>query len=484
MSKKTIKQQTISGMLWSSIQRFGSMGISFIANLILARILSPEDFGCIGILTVFIAIAGIFVDSGFGAALIQKKNPSQEDYSTIFYLNLTISVILYLILFYCAPAIARFYEIPSLSNLLKVLSIILFLNSFSIIQDNQLRKQLNFRLLSIVYLVSAIIGAVCGIASAYLGYGVWSLVINGLVNAFFRSVLLWGFSKWYPLFVFSKQSMKELFAFGGFIFANSLVYTLRNNIQALIIGKLFLSRDLGFYVQARKLEEIPTNSISGIIQQVTFPVYSKIQDDKEKLKFAQQKSVKSLAYICFPIYVLLIVIANSLFELLFTTKWLESVPYFQILCIGAFAYSLLNVNASIVTASGKSALFFKWNLITSILIFILIGIGSFFGIKGLLYATVLGAWFLYYINVWLASMYTKYTFLEQLKDLFPMLALSIIIGVATWFLGKYLSINYIIVLFIQIIIFVTSYLGLSYFLKIEAFFSFLSIIKDFIKQSK
>ena len=189
-------------------------------------------------------------------------------------------------------------------------------------------------------------------------------------------MLLWILNKWHPVLIFSKQSLKELFSFGGFILANGLVYTFRDNIQNLIIGKLYSTRDLGFYTQARKLE-IPTSSISGIVQQVSFPVYSKIQDDKVKLRYAQQKSVKSLAFVSFPLIILLIVIASPLFTLLFTQKWSESVPYFQILCIGALANCMLNVNASVVTASGKSSLFFKWNLITSLIILVFIGVGSF-----------------------------------------------------------------------------------------------------------
>lgn len=481
MYSNSLKQQTISGMLWSSVQRFGSMGISFIANLFLARLLAPEDFGSIGILMVFIAVAGIFVDSGFGAALIQKKNPTNSDYSTIFFLNLIISAILYFILYFSAPAISHFYQIASLSELLRVLSIILFLNSFSIIQDNQLRKQLNFKKLSIISISSATVSAACSIIAAYLGLGVWSLVINSLVNSFIRGILLWISSKWHPIMVFSKNSLKELFSFGGFILANSLLYTVRNNIQALIIGKLFSSRDLGFYSQARKLEEIPATSFSSIVDQVSFPLFSKIQDDKAKLRNAQQKSLKSLAFFSFPLIIILIVIASPLIKLLYTDKWIESVPYFQILCIGALAVCLQAVNANIVNALGKSALYFKWSVIKTIAVLVFILAGSRYGMVGLLYGCVLGSWFDYFVNAWLASRFTDYKIFTQLKDIFPILLLSIILGLITWLLGKHLTIQYIILMVTQAIIYVISYTGLSFLMRNETCISFYKEINNYIK---
>lgn len=481
MPSQSLKRQTVSGMLWSSVQRFGSMGVSFIANLVLARLLLPEDFGSIGILMVFITFSGIFVDSGFGAALIQKKNPTIDDYSTIFYLNLIISFILYLLLYFSAPIISDFYKIPSLSLLLRVLSLILFFNSFSLIQDNQLRKQLNFKKLSIISLSSSILGAIFGITSAYLGFGVWSLVINSLVGAFAKTILLWILAKWHPILVFSKKSLKELFSFGGFILANSLLYTFRNNIQALIIGKLFSARDLGFYTQAKKLQEVPTTSFSSIVDQVSFPLFSKLQEDKVNLKKIQRTSLQSLAFVSFPLLLLLIVIASSLITFLFTNKWAESVPYFQILCVGGLAMCLQAVNANVVNALGKSALYFKWSIVKTFFLFLSIWIGSFYGMKGLLYGSILGSWFDYFINAGLSSKLTGYKVIEQLKDLFPILIISSSIGVLTWFVGEYINIHYLYVMMIQVLIFTISYLLISYIFKIETCISFFTMIKNKIK---
>lgn len=480
MSNKSLKHQTVTGMVWSSVQRFGSMGISFIANLFLVRLLMPEDFGSIGILMVFIAIANLFVDAGFGAALIQKKTPTNNDYSTIFYLNLIISVVLYLVFYFTAPVISRFYQINELSDLLRVLSLILIFNSFSIIQENQLRKQLKFKKLSIVSLISALLAAICGITLAYLGFGVWSLVVNGLVNSFLKSVLLWILNKWHPVLVFSKQSLKELFSFGGFILANGLLFTLRKNIQALVIGKIFTTRDLGFYTQARKLEEIPSTSFANIVDQVSFPVFSKLQDNKVQLVNALQKSLKSLAFISFPLIILLIVIANSLITILFTDKWAESVPYFQILCVGALASCLQAANANVVNALGKSAIYFRFSVIKTLVLFVFIAVGSVFGIKGLLYGCVIGSWFDYFINAWLVTRFTHYKILHQLKDIFPIFIISIVVGIATWFFGNYLINNNFVEMILQVFIYIIIYLGLSYFLKIDICVSLFKMAKKYI----
>jgi O-antigen/teichoic acid export membrane protein len=482
MSEKTLRQQTVSGMVWSSVQRFGAMGISFTANIVFARLLSPQDFGSIGILMVLIAISNIFVDAGFGAALIQKKNPTNNDYSTIFYLNLLISVALYVVLYFCAPGISRFYNIPALCDLLRVLGIILFFNSFSVIQDNQLRKQLNFKKLSVVSITSAIIGAVFGITSAYLGFGVWSLVINSLVGGFLRGLLLWILSKWRPLWVFNLQSLKELFSFGGFLLANSILVTLRLNLLALVIGKLFSSRDLGFYAQAKRLVELPTTSFSTIVGQVSFPIFSTIQSNIAQLKNAQQKSIKSLAFVSFPLIILMMVIANSLIILLYTDKWAESVLYFQILCIGSLAVCLQEVNANLINAIGKSRLFFKWSVVKTITLFVLIFLGSYYGIKGLLYGFVLQNFLTYLIDARLAAKFTGYKIFDQMKDLFPIFFLSIFSGLATWLFGKYLNINYIIVMISQILFYISIYFYLSYLVKIDVFISFSTIAKYHLRR--
>ena len=314
----TLKQQTISGMLWSAIQRFGTMIISFVSNIVLARLLSPDDYGCIGLLAIFIVLAETFVNGGFGAALIQKKNPTQEDYSTVFYWNILVAILLYVVLFFIAPYVAVFYKIPLLSSVLRVQGIILIIHALSIVQLNILRKQLQFKKLSIIQLLSSVISVVVAIILAYSGFGVWTLVFQQLLLAFFVTLILWITTTWKPILCFSINSFKELFGYGSFLLLSDLMNNLCDNIQGLIIGLKFSARDMGFYTQARKLETIPTTSISQVVNLVAFPVYSKLQDNKEQLYLAVQKSSRMMNFLNFPLMILLVVIAEPLIVFLYS----------------------------------------------------------------------------------------------------------------------------------------------------------------------
>ena len=358
-----LAQKTLSGILWSSIQKFGTMGISFVSNIILARLLTPEDYGCIGMLMIFILVANTFIDGGFGSALIQKREPTQEDYSTIFYWNLFLSTILYVLLFWAAPWIAEFYNIPLLSSVLRIQGIVLILNSLSIIQQNRLRKQLLFKKLSMVSIVSATLSLTITIYLAYLGWGVWALVAQQLLMSAFNVIFYWVIGKWFPSFVFSRQSFKELFGFGGFILLSNLINTLCNNIQGLLIGRFFSPVIMGLYTQARKLEEVASTSFSRVVDQVSYPVLSTVQNDKQVMINVLRKLIMSLAYVCFPMMILLVLIGDSLIILLYSEKWIDCVPYFRILCVAGIAICLQGVNYYAVAAVGKSRELFKWTII-------------------------------------------------------------------------------------------------------------------------
>ena len=245
----SLGQQTVSGVAWTTVQRFASLFLAFVANLVLARLLSPDDFGCVGLLMIFISLSQIFVDGGFGSALIQKKEPTQEDYSTIFYWNLFLATILYLILFFLAPLIARFYEIPILKEILRVQGLILFLDAFGLIHKNNLRKTLQFKKLSLIILGANLIAVVIAITMAYNGFGVWCLVAQQLLISGMSTVLFWIFNRWKPSVLFSKKSLKELFSFGSFILLSNMMVTFFNEIQSLIMGKLYTVRDVGLYTQ-------------------------------------------------------------------------------------------------------------------------------------------------------------------------------------------------------------------------------------------
>lgn len=458
------------------------MGISFVSNIILARLLTPDDYGCVGMLMIFITVANTFIDGGFGSALIQKKQPTQEDYSTIFYWNLALSFILYAILFFTSPLIAGFYNLAMLSPVLRVQGLVLILNSLSIIQLNRLRKQLKFKKISIVSLTSATISVGVTIYLAYNGWGVWALVAQQLLMSFFNTVLFWIVAGWMPSFIFSYQSFKELFSFGGFILLSNLLNTLGNNIQGILIGKFFSSHTMGLYSQARKLEEVASTSLSNVVDQVSFPVLAEVKNDKTRLINVLRKLITSIAFFSFPIMLLLIAIAKPVIVLLYSSKWIECVPYFQILCVAGIAISLQNINYYAVAAIGKSKELFFWTVIKRIISLGLIIIGFFiYGIWGLLGGMVLAAYIMYAINAVLVSVNVGYKFTSQVKDLMPILIISLI-SFALTILSTYFNLSSLLAILLASFIFTISYLMLSHIFMRERVQGLKTLLLDMINK--
>lgn len=465
-----LKQETFSGVMWSSVQRFGSMAITLASNIVLARLLSPSDFGCIGMLMIFISLSNTFIDGGFGSALIQKKQPTKEDYSTIFYWNIFLSIILYAVLFFSSPVIARFYKIPLLADVLKVQGIVLFFNSLCIIQHNQLRKQLQFKKLAIVEIVAAILSLAVAIVTACYGWGVWSLVAQQLSLGLFKAILFWLLNSWRPTLVFSWLSFKELFKFGGFMLLSSLFGTLSNEIQGLLVGRMFTPATMGLYTQAYRLEGSAATAVSSVIDQVTYPVMAAVQDDRQKLISALKRFIQIPAYICSPIMALMIVIAKPLIILIYSAKWIECVPYFQILCTAGLAVCLQGSANNSIAAIGKSNIYFKWTIIKRSLtiVFCIIGI-VLWGMKGLLWSCVLGAWSVYFINAFLVAKHVGYSFWNQLMDILPFAVMSVATGGLVYWIGTQLTLNMYVIAVIQVALFCFIYTLLSYILKIDAF---------------
>ena len=468
--KDNLKERTISGMLWTAVQRFGRVGIMFVGNLVLARLLSPEDFGYIGMLMVFIAIANTFVDSGFGAALIQRKEPTQTDYSTIFYWNLIVAFFFCGVFYISAPWIAAFYRLPDLVPILRVQSLVLILNAFSIIQLNQLTKQLEFKILAKVNLVAALGGVVLGILTAYMGWGVWSLVMMNLSNAFLLNVVVWYATKWKPMWCFSWQSFKSLFGYGSLILVSSLIETIYTNIQLLIVGRVFSAKTLGYFTQAKKMEEVPVMGLSDVVNQVTFSVYSRVQDDRQRLVNGLRKSIQGITFLSFPLMVLLIVIAPGLFKLLFTDKWLDAVPLFQMLCVSKLIFTINTTNVSAIKAIGRSDMSLYANLLKKVVAFLLMGIGIYgWGMKGFLVALVVDSFTHFLINSYFVGRLLHYGVWRQIKDVLPHYLLAILLGILVYYLSSFLHVHYVALLLLQCIIYSLLYLLLAYLFKMNAF---------------
>lgn len=466
-----MKQRAASGMAWAALQKYSAMGIQFISGIILARLLTPYDYGCIGMLTIFMVLAEAFIDGGFGSALIQKKRPTQEDYSTIFYWNLGVALLMYAVLYFCAPAIARFYDIPLLCDVLRVQGLVLFIYAFNIVQRNQLKKQLNFKVLSIVTITTSIIALSVTIVLAYKGFGVWALVVQHLITAAIPAVVFWFFIKWRPKLVFSWKSFKELFSFGFYMFLTNLLNQLGNQIQGLLIGRVYDSSTMGYYSKAKSTEELASTSISGVMGQVTYPLYAECQHDLPVLINVIKRITISIAYLTFPIMALLFLLAKPIFVLLYSERWLESVPYFQILCIAGIAISLQGVNYLAVAAVGKSKQMFTWTVVKRVvgLLFVVSGL-ILGGIWGLLVGMVLQSWLIYFINSFQVHKYIGYKITRQMQDLLPIVVLSLIAFIAAFLAGDYFSVlNMYPLAIIQLFVFVIIYLGGSMLMKMESF---------------
>ncbi len=336
----SLKQKTISGLTWSFLDTVTGQGISFIIGIIIARILSPREFGLIGMITVFIAISNSLVDSGFSQALIRKQNCTQKDYSTVFIFNVSAGLIFYGLLFVCSEPISNFYKEPILSDLIKVLGLILIINSFAQIQSTIIQKRIDFKLQTKISVLASIISGTVGVFLALTGKGVWSLVIMALSRSAINSIFLWIWQDWKPNLFFSKDSFNELFSFGSKLLVSGLIDTIYRNVYYLIIGKQFTASELGFYTRAEQFKNLPSSNLQGIIGRVSYPVLSGIQDDLTQLKSAYRRLIKSTMLITFVLMLGMAAAAQPLILSVIGEKWKPSVIYLQLLCFVGVLYPL------------------------------------------------------------------------------------------------------------------------------------------------
>lgn len=434
------QSKVFTGVIWAAVQRFGTMIISFIANIVLARLLTPDDFGTVGMLLFFLAIANVFVDSGFGSALIQKKDANDKDCSTVFVINIIMSTALYAVLFFCAPFIARFYDVPLLKPILRVQGLVLFINAFTIVQSTLLRKKLDFKKLSISNIIGNVVGTIVAIVMAALGCGVWSLVARGLTVSFVVSALLWGMSDWKASILFDKASFKGLFNFGGFILLSSIITTISNNVQTLIIGKLFSPSSLGNYTQARTLRNICTESVSSVIGQVLYPDFSNHQDNNEHIIEKLNNAVYIISYVVAALMALCFVLAKPLIMFLYGSQWVTCIQHFRILCLGGVFLAVQDVNYYVTAAKGQSKTLFYFNLIKVCIYILLLSLGGkWFGMIGLLYAMVIFAIVAYAFYSLLSSHFLSTKATKQYFNVLKSIAISLIPGVICWLIMPFVD---------------------------------------------
>lgn len=448
---KDLKTKAINGFFWNSINNFAGLGVQFIVGIILARILSPREFGLIGMLTIFIAISQTFIDSGFTSALIRKKDCTQKDYSTVFYFNLGIGILAYTILFISASGISNFFNQPQLEIILKVLGIGLVINALSIIQSTILTKEINFKTQTKVTIIASLGSGSIAIIMAIYDYGIWSIVALTLGRYALNSMLLWGLSKWRPTLEFSKKSFNELFSFGGKLLLSSLIDTAYRNVYLVIIGKYFSAQELGFYTRADQFQKLPSQTIISVINKVSYPVLSNLQNDNPILKKSFRTILRSTMFIVFILLLGLAVVAKPFVLTLVGEKWLPSVIYLQLLCFVGVIYPINILNLNILNVKGRSDIVLRLEVIKKIIAIPIIAVGIMIGIKAMIVGMIIEASLQVFLHAYWSGKLIGYDALSQLKDILPSFMLAVVINGFVFMLSLLNLDSNSLTLFIQII---------------------------------
>ena len=468
MSSKSLKEKTLKGFFWNMLEKSSIQVSQLVLGILLARLLSPSDFGLIGMLVIFILIAELFAESGFSKALIQKQDRSEVDFSTVFYFNIGVSGLIYLGLFFSAPLIAQFYKTPELILLTRVMGLSVLINALVLVQKTKLVIDFDFKTLAKINFTSIFISGIISVLLAFSGWGVWALVAQSLIKAFIAAILFWYFGKWKPLRVFSKKSFKQLFSFGSKLLGAGLLAVISQNIYLIIIGRNFSASSLGFYTNAKKLSDTPSNFISSVIHTVSFPVLSSLQDNQDKMISVYRKLMKMTGFLALPVLVLLTVLAEPLIQIFLTDKWLPAVPLFQILCISKTLFIISGLNMNILNAIGRSDLYLKLDIIKMPIIILSIIITIPFGVKALVIGQSIVVLISFFINTYYPGKLLGYGFKKQMVDLFPAICLTLIMFLITYGTIYFLPTN-ILKLIVGIVIGVLSYGTIAYLMKFQEF---------------
>lgn len=462
----SLKSQAVKGVVWSAVERFSVQGIQFVLSIIIARLVAPSEYGLIAMLGIFLAIAQTFIDSGFSNALIQKKDRTEVDFSTVFYFNIVVSLVVYLILFLSAPYIALFYKEPLLDIITKWVGLNIIISALSIVQRAKLTIQLNFKTQAKASLIAVVISGICGITMAYYGYGVWALVCQSLLNNLLNTLFLWIFAHWYPLLVFSFSSFRVLFSFGSKLLFSGLLHTLYVNMYSLVIGRTYSSEIVGFYNRAYQFASFPSITIMGIISRVIYPIQCNIQNDKNRSQRLLLSYLGLCSFIMFPLLIIIAVVADDFVLLILSEKWLPSGKLLSILCISYLFYPLLMVNGSFLNSMGRSDLVLKAEFIKKAVAVAILLFTMPFGIEIVCWGFFLYNMFDYFIMTMYQKRILNVGFGQQILALIPIFALSFVLGLFLFGLHSLLN-NLILRLVLCIFSGLLLYIGLAFVFRIE-----------------
>lgn len=435
MENQSLKKQAIHGVGWSALENLSKYGISFFISIVLARLLTPNEYGLLGILSIFITLFNAIVDSGFTNALIRKKNVTDIDYSTVFYINLLLSIFMAIALFLCAKPIAVFFKREELFALTRVMSSVVVINAFSIVQKARLIKTLSFKLQTKVTVFSTIISGLIGIYCAYNGWGVWALVAQQITMQLFATILLWIYNKWIPLFAFSIKSFSEMWSFGWKLLVSKIIDSLWQEVYQVVIAKCYTSNTLGLFTRAKQFSDLCSSNLTVVIQRVSYPVLSKIQNEPIRLKIAYQHIIRLTMLITFTLMIGLAACSNCMIPFLIGNQWGECIPMLQIMCIYGMFYPLHAINLNMLQVQGRSDLFLKLEVAKKIVFVFPLLLGIFIGLYWMLISTIIANIISYYLNAYYSGSFLDYSIKEQVKDILPSFLIAITMGGIVYLTG-------------------------------------------------
>lgn len=476
------KNITIKNFIWRFAERCGAQLVTFIVSIVLARILAPEDYGQIALITVFTTIMQVFVDSGLGTALIQKKDADDLDFSSVFYFNFVICLILYVVMFVTAPFIAGFYGNSSLTSIIRVISLTIVISGVKGIQQSYVSRNMMFKRFFYSTLGGTVFSAFFGIALAYAGFGVWAIVAQQLSNTAIDTLILWLTVKWRPKRTFSWVRLKGLLSFGWKMLASSLLDTVYNNIRSLIIGKMYSSSDLAYYDQGKKFPNVIVTNINTSIDSVLLPTMASAQDDAGRVKSMTRRAIKTSTYIMAPLMMGLAFCAEPIVGLVLTDKWLPCVPFLRIFCVTYMFYPIHTANLNAIKAMGRSDLFLKLEIVKKVVGIALLLSTMWFGVMAMAYSLLISSILSQIINSWPNRKLLRYGYLEQLKDILPGIALAVLMGGCVNLVELFHLTN-IVTLLIQIPLGALIYIIASALLHLESFEYMMDLIRPMIRKA-
>lgn len=481
MNDNTLKKNTLGGFIWRFAERCGAQGVQFVVSVILARLLMPETFGTISLIMVFINILSVFIDSGMGSALIQKKDADDLDFSTVFYFNLFMCSSIYLVLFLCAPLIAKFYNYSELGLLIRVIGLSLLFSGVKSIQQAYVFKNMLFKNFFFSTLIGTIISAVVGIAVAYKGYGVWALIFQNLTNNVIDMIIIWHLVKWRPKWMFSFERLKGLFSYGWKLLVSALLDTGYNQLRTLIIGKAYSTTDLAYYTKANNFPSIIITNVNSSIDSVLLPSMSSVQDSVETVKGMTRRAMKTSTYVMAPLLMGLAACGQAVISILLTDKWLPSYPFMVIFCITYMFYPVHTANLNAIKALGRSDLFLKLEILKKVVGLTAVFVTFRISVMAMTYSLLVTSVLCQIINSWPNKKLMNYSYAEQLKDILPGIGLAAFMGCCVYCVNL-LHLNSWLTMIIQVPLGAVIYIGLSALLRIESFTYVLNMIKPILNK--